>query len=207
MTAGRIGCIVTPRQGNAIPPRALWCADNGCGPGKDGAPGKGWPGARRYDAWLRRRAVDTEVMARCLFAVAPDVVGDARATLRRFTAWAPRLRAYGYPVAFALQDGLERLAVPWDDLDVVFVGGSTSWKLGQHAAAIVGEALTRGKRVHMGRVNSARRYRRALALGSHTADGTFVAKAPDLRLPEALSWSHLAAQGDLLALLDGRASP
>ena len=39
MSQGVIGCIVTPAQGNRLPGGSLWCADNGCGPGKSGQPG------------------------------------------------------------------------------------------------------------------------------------------------------------------------
>lgn len=200
MTAGRLGCIVTPAQGNRIPPRARWCADNNCGPGKGGIAAS-WPGARAYDQWLAGYAPDAELMSRCLFAVAPDVVGDARATARRFNAWAPRLRKHGYPVALAAQDGLEHLVVPWDDLDVLFIGGTTEWKLGPAAAGLIREARRRGKGAHAGRVNSARRYAHMQLAGCTSADGTYVSFGPDMNLPKALAWGE-----DLLSLLDGEAT-
>ena len=90
----------------------------------------------------------------CRFVVAPDVVADAKATLKRFRHWEPTLRGFGFPVALAAQDGLESRAVPWDRLDALFVGGSTGWKLGQGAAELMWRARQRGIWVHVGRVSS-----------------------------------------------------
>jgi hypothetical protein len=95
---------------------------------------------------------------------------------------------FGLPVAMVAQDGLERFDVPWPWFDVLFLGGSTGWKLGPHARALAAEATARGKLVHMGRVNSLRRLRYAAEIGCTSADGTFISFGPDRRLPEALGW-------------------
>jgi hypothetical protein len=42
--------------------------------------------------------------------------------------------------------------VPWDAFDVLFLGGTTDWKLGPAAADLTAEARRRGLVVHMGRV-------------------------------------------------------
>lgn len=191
MGAGRLGCIVTPAQGNRIPPGASWCADNGLGPGRDGKPGKAaqLPPEEHDPAWYSWLAGRVgEAPDRCLFAVAPDVVADAAATLARSLPWLPRIRALGVPAALVAQDGLEYLPVPWDSFDVLFIGGSTEWKLGAHARQLVAEAKGRGKRVHMGRVNSGKRYRYAHAIGCDSADGTTLAMFPDKTLPDVLGW-------------------
>lgn len=189
MTAGLLGFIDTPRQGNVRPAGVVWCADNS-------RFGKGWPGFDRWWAWLERHAEDAPT---CLFAVAPDVVGDAAATLTESAPWLPRIRALGYPAALVAQDGLEDLTVPWDDFDVLFIGGTTEWKLGPHARALISEAKAHGKRVHFGRVNSERRYRYALSLGCDSCDGTYLTFGPDQLLPDVLAWQRLTHQGDLLA--------
>ena len=44
MSSCQLGCIITPRQGNRLPPGCVWLADNGCGPDKNGLPGAGYPG-------------------------------------------------------------------------------------------------------------------------------------------------------------------
>ena len=178
MSIGLIDCIATPKQGNnRVPSDADWCADNGCF-------GKGYPGDDAWFAWLTQHPGRD----RCLFAVAPDVVGDAAATLARSLPWLPKIRALGYPAAFVAQDGLEALGVPWGSFDVLFIGGTTGWKLGPHARTLVTEAKARGKYVHMGRVNSERRFRYAAAIGCDSADGTFLAFGPDVNLPRIMAW-------------------
>jgi hypothetical protein len=194
MTNGLLGCIVTPAQGNRIPAETLCCIDNGCGPGKDGRIGAGYPGDEAYLHMLATLADDLipeyTDLTRVLFAVAPDVLGDAEATLRLaetsgMLAW---IRELNYPAALVAQNGLEDLTVPWDDFDALFIGGDTGWKLGPHARHLVGEARGRGKWVHMGRVNSLRRLRYAAAIGCDSADGTFLSFGPDRNLPELLGW-------------------
>jgi hypothetical protein len=97
-------------------------------------------------------------------------------------------------VAFVAQDGLESLTVPWDDFDVLFIGGTTEWKLGPQARALVADAKARGKWVHMGRVNSERRYRYAHAIGCDSVDGTYLTFGPDENLPKLLRWARVEDQ-------------
>jgi hypothetical protein len=236
MARGELGCILTPRQGNKLPPGTLWCADNGCGPGAAGPPGSGFPGNEAYLHWLARM-VEQEGADPCdpdqsglLFAVAPDVVGDSAATLERERVWHMlgwMRHELGVPVAFVGQNGQEHRPVPWDDFDVLFLGGSPEcvpcgyvkpwddgrehcpfchrqlreWKLGTAARALVAEAKRRGKRAHMGRVNSLQRVRYANAIGCDSADGTYLKKAPDKNLPRLLGWLRdIHTQGSLFDL-------
>lgn len=78
--------------------------------------------------------------------------------------------------------------VPWGEFDVLFIGGSTEWKLGAAVRGLVAEAKARGKGVHMGRVNSLKRFRYAEAIGCDSVDGTFLTFGPEKNLPELLSW-------------------
>ncbi len=112
----------------------------------------------------------------------------------------PQIRALGYRVAFVAQDGQESLPVPWDEFDALFIGGSTEWKLGPHAREIAAEAKRRGKWLHMGRVNSERRFKYAAAIGCDSADGTYLTFGPDVNLPKLLSWTRLS---DHAALFEG----
>ena len=194
MAAGQLGAIMSPRQGNRLPGAALFAIDNNCGPGKNGQPGTAYPGDERYIGLLKdladaEGADPCDLDSRwCLFAAAPDVVGDAAATLRRSRRMLDWIRYAGFPVALVAQDGLEHLAVPWDDFDALFIGGSTSWKLGAAARGLAAEAKRRGKWVHMGRVNSLKRLRYADAIGCDSADGTYLTYAPDSNLPRLLGW-------------------
>jgi hypothetical protein len=185
MASGHLGAMMTPRQGNRLPPEPLFCIDNGCGPGKDGQPGTRYPGDRAYLEMLSR--LSARGRQRCLFATAPDVLGDAAATIARSAPFVYRIRAwFGLPVALVAQDGLEHLDVPWTWFDVLFLGGSTAWKLGPAAAALTAEAHARGKWVHMGRVNTRQRLRYAVHIGCDSADGT--TRAPDKNITSILGW-------------------
>lgn len=114
----------------------------------------------------------------CLWAVAPDVVCDAKATLERFGYWHKIIKAYGYPIAFAAQNGIERTEIPWDFFNCLFIGGDNKFKLGEQVAVLIKEAKSRGKLVHMGRVNTMRRIRLAHSFGCDTVDGTGLAAWP-----------------------------
>lgn len=112
MHEGRLGYIDTPAQGNVRPDGVTWCADNGAFSDK-------------FDEvkWWRFLNDNAYASGSCLFAVAPDVVGDAKATLARSLPWLPKIRALGYPAAFVAQNGADSLSIPWDELDVLFIGG------------------------------------------------------------------------------------
>ena len=188
MRDGHLAFIDTPRQGNARPDDVQWMADNGCFSDK-------WD----WRTWWTFLTNNADRADSCLFAVAPDVVGNAAATLEKSAPWMPRIRTLGYRVAFVAQDGQESLPVPWDEFDALFIGGSTEWKLGPHARELAGEAKRRGKWVHMGRVNSEKRYRYAAAIGCDSADGTFLTFGPDINLPRLLSWTRLNDQAEMFA--------
>lgn len=179
MQQGLLGQMCTPAEGRTPLPGVPWAADNGCF-------GKGYPGDEKWIAWLGKHASNRD---RCLFAVAPDVVGNAVDTLARSKPWLPRIRSLGYRAAFVAQNGLTPDMTPWPELDVLFIGGSTDWKLGEEAANLVHTAVSLGKPVHMGRVNSAKRYRYAKSIGCVSADGTFLAFGPDTNLVRLRAWS------------------
>lgn len=194
-----VGLLVQPRSGYAgrVDRFPVWAADNGA-----------FSKVAKFDAaGFRKMLADPRLQAAkgtCQFVVAPDrlvvladgtVVGDAAGTLEDFAAWATEIRAMGFPVALVAQDGLEDMLhlVDWDLVDVLFLGGSTDWKLSAGAAAVTQEAKARGKRVHMGRVNSAKRLGIAQGFGCDTADGTFLGFGPAKNLPKLMRWPALAA--------------
>jgi len=177
-----LGLLLTPTMGNrpSLPRFGLWwAADTGCYR----------QGARfdlaQYLTWLERL---TPQRFDCLFATAPDVVGDATATLARSLPVLPQIRAQGFDAALVAQDGLEALEVPWSAFDVLFIGGSTGWKLSAAATDLIAEAQRRRRWVHMGRVNSLKRLRAAAQMGCESADGTFLAAAPDRNSRRVQAW-------------------
>jgi hypothetical protein len=183
MASGLLSLINTPQQGGAtpsnLPAGVEWCADNGCF-------GKSYVGDERWLAWLK--SYTQEQVKACRFATAPDVVGDAVATLELAARWLPVIAGLGYVPALVAQDGLELLDIPWDTFGALFIGGSTAWKLGPAVPPLVSEAKARGKWVHLGRVNSQRRLEYAAAIGCDSADGTYLTFGPTKNLPHVLAW-------------------
>lgn len=169
----RVGLFATPRS-NPARVGWIWAADNGCF-------SDSWD-LETWCAWL-----DRQPRAGCLFGAVPDVVADARRTLERFTLYADELARRRYPLALVAQDGLENLVVPWGEIDALFVGGSMEWKWSNAAEALAREARARGKWVHVGRINSARRYGAWLGV-AHSCDGTFVAYAPRRNIRRLVRW-------------------
>lgn len=175
-----VGLLTTPATNYQVKSDWLWAADNGCFSPKT------YKGDKHWFNWLADTAAKADG---CLFATAPDVVGDAEATMKRSLPWLWRIRLLGLPAAFVAQDGLENMTVPWDEFDVLFIGGSTEWKLGPAPIQLAAEARRRGKQVHVGRVNSKKRWLHCEhQIKAHTTDGTFLAFGPKVNLPKLLSW-------------------
>lgn len=173
-----LAILLTPNTGNRPDlSNTTWAADNGCFTQPHTYSDE------RYLSWLAERPAST-----CVFATAPDVVGDAVATLNRSLPVLRKIRALGYPAALVAQDGLEKCFIPWSTFDVLFVGGSTEWKLSPAAERIVREAKRRGKWVHLGRVNSRKRLALAESWGCDSADGTYLAFGPKVNFPKLIGW-------------------
>jgi len=180
------GAMMTPKQGNKLPDDVVFACDNGCY-------GDGWPGYGKWISFLESLAPYAD---RCLFAVAPDVFrpdlgrGDSVATLKRSLPWLPVIRSLGFPAAFVAQEGSEAPGmIPWDLVDVVFIGGGDEWKLGRPSQLVIEAALARGKRVHFGRkVNGLSSMWKAHNRGCHTSDSTYIRYGPDKNVLDVIQW-------------------
>lgn len=118
-------------------------------------------------AWLR--LVD---QARCdppVFVTLPDMVGDAQRTAELFEQF--KSVTDGLPRALVLQDGIQSVRIPWDELTAVFIGGSTKFKSSPEAISAARTAKMLGKWVHLGRVNTASRVRNWLGIAD-SGDGS-----------------------------------
>ncbi len=175
---GSLGLLVTPSNGNSVASLVKtglpWAVDNGAFSGFD-------PLA------FRRLLGRCAGQPRLLWIVCPDVVGDARATAERFEEWRAEVAQAG-PVAYVGQDGQEDFAPPWERFESFFIGGSTRWKLSAAAAGLAAEARSRGKWLHMGRVNSRRRMTIASDLGCDSIDGSSASRWGDKYLWKYLLW-------------------
>jgi hypothetical protein len=97
----------------------------------------------------------------------PDVVADHEGTWREWDRWAHRLSStYRWPLAFAVQDGMEPDDVP-KEASVVFVGGSTEWK-----RRTLHDWCEHHSRVHVGRINTNRWLWECDEAGAESCDGT-----------------------------------
>jgi hypothetical protein len=132
----------------------------------------------------------------CLFVTAPDVVGDASKTMKLFWSWVDVIKETGLPVALVAQDGLTADHVPWWWIDALFIGGSTSFKMGPEAEYLALAARENGKWLHMGRVNGHQRVRYAKAIGCDSIDGTSLTWFRDTWLPIFLR--HAAAEPQMM---------
>ncbi|MBO2464494.1 hypothetical protein [Actinomadura violacea] len=182
MRRGQIAAILSPAAGNQLPDGCLFAADNA-------VYGGSYPGDQAYRRWLGSLAPHAD---RALWVTAPDVVGDHLATLARSRPWLEEIRAMGFPAALCAQNGMEwdHSSDLWEMFDVLFLAGTTQWKMSTAAAELVRVALDHGKPVHVGRVNSRRRLRYSQYLGASSADGTYLTYGPDLLLPRVLEWTR-----------------
>jgi hypothetical protein len=88
------------------------------------------------------------------WVIVPDSPGNRDGTLRMWDAWRDRVAAYGWPLALAIQDGMTPADAADCGPDVLFVGGTTSWKRAQ--LRHLHEWRRVCHRVHVGRINGPR---------------------------------------------------
>jgi N12 class adenine-specific DNA methylase len=171
---GDIGIVVTPQHPDYMTEAEHFpsiMVDNGVF-SKDGF------NDRKFRSLLGAIKQRPELAKKVRFVVAPDAIkrgptgeflgGDADATLKQFPQWADHIHHLGFPAAFVAQNGMENRLdeMPWDKMDVLFIGGDDAWKEGklddpQERARwheMLQEAEERKIPVHFGRVNSARRF-------------------------------------------------
>ena len=116
--------------------------------------------------WLKMLEQMVERQVKPEWVLVPDVVGDKRRTLANFFLYREAISRRGWPVAFAVQDGMIPTDVPCT-VDVIFLGGTTNWKwksLPMWTGAF--------PRVHVGRVNSLEKLQICRRLGVESVDGT-----------------------------------
>jgi hypothetical protein len=173
-----LGRLVVPRDCARVEETAAagipWAADNAAFSGFD------------ESAWTRMIDAIAGVDG-CLFAVAPDVVGDAAATCEMYARHRPYICKAGLPLGWAAQDGAGPSDIP-HDAAAVFIGGTDAFKLGVAAREIVATAKRRGLWVHVGRVNTVRRLRYCQSIGADSVDGTKWSRFRDTYLPGGLAF-------------------
>lgn len=81
-------------------------------------------------------------------------------------------------------------------------GGSTEWKVGPEACNLAAVASSLGKWIHVGRVNSERRFRYAQAIRADSCDGTYMTYGPGKNLTNVLAWARTNQQPALFDAAD-----
>lgn len=170
-----VGQLLTPLTGFRLRhPERPWAIDNGAFSGFD---------EKAFFSRLRRQEHEK---TNCKFVAAPDVVGEAMRTVELFEIYWPHLK--DWPLALVVQDGQEYVRIPWGMVQAIFIGGSTSWKVGPHAAACVKTAKALGKWIHVGRINDPARFEYFEELGADSCDGSGIAQYSHMR--EAIAKRH-----------------
>lgn len=166
---GRLGHLYSPGAQNGPWPWFPYACDNGAfacwEPSTNTFDDARW--ASVEPRW-HRLMVWTQVAAiRPMWAVVPDVPGNAERTLQRWAVYAPQVTHC--PRALAVQDGMtvDDVRALANQPDVIAVGGSTDWKW---------EALSMWvatfPRVHVLRVNAPARLYELESMGVESCDGT-----------------------------------
>lgn len=101
-----------------------------------------------------------------LWVLVPDEVANAQETLRLWNEYSEQVSEYGWPLAFAVQDGMTPSDVP-ARAEVVFVGGSTKWKWKN--APLFRPVC---ERLHIGRVNWNDKLEFCETINAESCDGT-----------------------------------
>lgn len=173
-----IGHLITPAAGNNVDVLAATGlpigADNGCYHELD---------ERAFVRMLNRlRTIRSYHRRRPLWVAVPDKVGDHAETMALWRWYHHYVRGSDLPMAFVAQNGAEEGPIPWGKIDCLFIGGTSAWKTGPAAAALIRKAHALGKWVHVGRVNTLTRYWRLSALPVDSIDGSGFSRYND-RIP------------------------
>tara|TARA_R110001599_G_scaffold43112_1_gene129426 strand:+ start:1659 stop:2282 length:624 start_codon:yes stop_codon:yes gene_type:complete len=175
---GRIAHLYSPDGWRRPKPYVKYALDNG----------------RFSESWSERdylKMLDAAASHRDqpIWALVPDVVGDREATIREWDVWAPRIAAYRWPLAFAVQDGCQPTDVP-EDAEVIFVGGTTKWK--RKSLAMWCDSF---KRVHVGRVNTNKWLWECDEAGAESCDGTGWMRGNQDQLKGLVDYLERSSQG------------
>lgn len=170
-----VGLLLTPFSQRHTPEGSwIWAADNGCFSSK-------WD-HKTWSTWLESK----QNPETALFAVVPDVILDPHGTFQQWQEHYRFVKNLGFKPAFVLQDGATDDMIPWNEMESLFIGGSTEYKLSEQAKLFIRKAKDLGKWVHMGRVNSKKRIELAFQWGCDSSDGTYLAFGPDVNTPKLI---------------------
>lgn len=182
---GRIGWLLSPDGWRQPPSWMPYAVDNGAFPAyTNNVP---W-----NESAFRVHLEKTKTSHKPLWIVVPDVVADAESTIIRWHEWYPQIKSIcpNVPLAFAVQDGMTPHHVP-TQADVIFVGGTTSWKWRN-----LHQWTNNFPRVHVGRVNSEKMLWASHEAGAESCDGTGWMRGGEERMEELVRYLEQSTGGD-----------
>lgn len=162
----RLGMMIAPRErpdAGFVKTDQPYALDNG----RFASTTKGKPWSEEHFRDLCEKAVASD--NKPLFITAPDVVGDAKKTIKEWGYWSrPNgwLKNLRFPLAFVMQDGMTVGDIP-PNADWIFIGGSQKWK-----RANIYRICNAHPNVHVGGINSPRRLWICHKSGAKSVDGT-----------------------------------
>lgn len=124
------------------------------------------------------------------------IVCNMRRTLELFRRWKAELK--GWPLALAIQNGVDMFDLPWEEIDAVFIGGDDHFKTSKHSADVISTAKALSKWVHVGRVNTPERFAWCVEHGVGSIDGSGISQYSHQR--RALTGKSVQAQIPLEAM-------
>jgi len=161
---GKIGHLFSPDAQRGPWPWFPYALDNGAFAAWN-AKQNTWDETRwSVDAWRRMLFWAQSKNQKPLWAIVPDVPGNAEETFER---WHKFKDDVPFDKALAVQDGMTVEQVKAINPDVVCVGGSTEWKW-----TTVEQWAANFKRVHMLRCNAPAKLNYLKELGVESCDGT-----------------------------------
>jgi hypothetical protein len=142
---------------------------------------------RILPAWHKMMMWSQVAHTRPLWAIVPDVIGDAEATLRQWSEYAKIVQDYRAPLALAVQDGMTASDVRNLSIqpEVIAIGGSDEFKWGT-VEMWAGEF----SRVHLLRCNSPSKIYDLEAMGIESCDGTGWMRGDRKRLALLEKWAR-----------------
>lgn len=155
--------------------------------------------------WIKHLESLQPFVGTCIAIIIPDRPFNAQGTLEEFWRYHHIPKMYGYKVALVTQNGMAIQAIPWNEIDVLFIGGDDKHKRGLEAQTLALHAKELGKWVHVGRCNSGGKYLKngkvQGALLKHwtwadSADGTTLIKHPKQQLASIKSGVTLINEGN-----------
>ncbi len=162
LDAAGIGMVIQRGRFKVAPPRP-WFYDN--------AVFEDWRAGKAFDAAKWTEEVPRVLVSTPDFVVLPDIVAspDSLAFSLHWLEWLPDTSV---PLALVVQDGMVPSAIPWAErFSLLFVGGTLPWKL-DTGRMWVEAGHEHGRRVHIGRVGTAKRVAWAYSAGADSIDSS-----------------------------------